>query len=391
MNFRGMNINGSTWETKSMRTLKKGLSCLLVLNLLLGGGLVFAPKADALSSILFPFITTEASKFTFITIENDGAAPAPGAAGLHFTYAMKAVPIVNKAGCEHFDGDVDTTPTDMMIFEANRKVVDASGTTALFEGGTTAPITSAPLAFPVADRVGFLIVEQNIATGLGGAYLAGTAAVIDSGTGLTFSYSTQFTTAAISPNPDFSAIDGGVYGGGAPVGPTGVGFSGFKAATWYPTTAVATSWFVLPLSTRLIMAPSGGGGIRLGLRTATDHLPTPNLQGAYDLDEHFFSGGKSTTIRCFGVVTRGDLLQGAVDAATAGGGFTFVVSNGATTTLAATDAVDPGGVYNPTPFTLIKLQSTSVLGSPKATEHAEPDHNPCFNPSGVFAGNCAGY
>src|SRR5712691_4856045 len=166
MNFRGMNINGSTWETKGMRTLKKGLSCLLVLNLLLGGGLVFAPKADALQSILFPFVTTEASKFTFITIENDGAATF-GPASLHFTYAMKAVPIVNKAGCEHFDGDVSTTPVDMMIFEVNRKVVDASGTTALFEGGTTAPITSTPLAFPVVDRQGFLIVEQNATVGLG--------------------------------------------------------------------------------------------------------------------------------------------------------------------------------------------------------------------------------
>ena len=54
-----MNFNRNTWEKGSMKTLKKGLSSLLVLNLLLGGGLIFAPKADALQGLLFPFVTTE--------------------------------------------------------------------------------------------------------------------------------------------------------------------------------------------------------------------------------------------------------------------------------------------------------------------------------------------
>src|SRR5712691_4049340 len=121
------------------------------------------------------------------------------------------------------------------------------------------------------------------------------------------------------------------------------------------------------------MAPTGGGGIRLGLRTFTDHVPAPNLQGAYDLDEQFFSGGKAAVVRCFGLITRADLLQTAVDTSTVGGGFTFVGANGSTVTLAATDTVDPGGVYNPTPFSLFKLQNTSALGSPKSTVHREAD------------------
>jgi len=386
-----------------MRTLKKGLSCLLVLNLLLGGAFVFAPKAEAFQSLLFPFITTETGKFTFITITNDGSAgPTPlgtaVAAQLHFSYATKAVPIVNKAGCDHFDSDVGTTAADMMIFEVNRKVTDPTGTTVLFE--SAGAVTSTPLALLSVNRVGFLIVETNAAfmtAGVGGGpFLFGTAAVVDSGSGLTLSYSTDFSSSTVGgavTNADFTATDGGNYVGGVAVGTGGAGFSGMKNATWYPTSLVSTSWFVLPLSTRSVMTPVGGGGIRLGLRTFSEHLPTANLQGAFDLDESFFSGGRSPVVRCFGQIARSDFLGTDVDAATAGGGFIFLGANGTATTLAATDTVDPGGVYNPTPFSLFKAQSTSALGSPKSSVHREPDHDPCYNPAGVFPVGtiCAGF
>jgi len=373
-----------------MTILKKGLSGLLVMNVLLGGSFVVAPNADALQGLLFPFITTETGKLTFITIKNDGSGafggPPPNAV-LHFTYAMKPVPILNRTACLRFDGDAGTTDVDMMIFEVSRKVVGPGGTTVLFEPGVSAPTTSLPVAFPSANHVGFLIVE--ITNRVASAFLFGTATVVDMASGLAFSYSTNFFTSSVSPNPDFSAIDGGRYSGGAPVGPGGVGFSGFKAASWYPTSMVTTSWFVLPLGDRSTMAPPGLGGIRLGLRTATDHVPR-NAQGAYDLDERFFSGGKSVSVRCFGLITRSDFLQAAADVSTAGGGFTFLASNGSTVILPITDTQDPNGVYNPAPFMLFKVQSTSAFGSPKATMHQEPDHDPCFNSFGFFGppGSC---
>jgi hypothetical protein len=351
-----------------------------------------------LSGLLFPFITTEVGKFTFITINNDGAgAPfgTPGAliGSLHFTYATKPVPILNRTGCLHFDGDAFTTDVDMMIFEVNKKVTAPGGKAALFEPGAGAPTTSVPLTLPSADRVGFLIVEQNIPGS--GAYLFGTAAVIDAAAGLAFSYSTNTFTAFPAANPNFTAIDGGRYNGGIAPGPTTVGFSGFKNVAWYPTSVVTTSWYILPLSTRSVMSPGGGGGIRLGLRTATDHLPAPNLEGAYDLDERFFSGGRRTNVRCFGVINRTDILGPDVDISTAGGGFTFLAANGATVTLGATDTQDPGGVYNPSPFMALKIQSTTALGGVRSAIHQEADHDPCFNPTGTFpaagAGSCAGY
>ena len=346
-----------------MRDHAKGLRCLLVLNLLFGGGFVFAPKAEALQSLLFPFVTTETGKFTFITINNDDfSAGLP--ISLHFTYGIKAVPIVNKAGCEHFDGNVTTTPFDMMIFEVNRKVIDASGTTALFEGGNTAPVTSTPLALPTADRVGFLIVEQNAASL---SFLFGTATVIDSATGLTFSYSTNYLTTATGAglNPSFAAIDGGDFDFGT------VTNTGFKSISWYPVSIVTTSWFVLPLSDRATM--SSGEGFRLALMP---RIEATGLGGAFDLDEAFFSGSKTAPVQCFGLITRGDLLQPATAAATDGGGFTAVVST--TLTLSAADSVDPGGVYGPGSFSMFKVQATSALGSPRSTVHQEPDVYPCF-------------
>ena len=386
-----MNFNRDTWEKGSMRTLKKGLSCLLVLNLLLGGGLMFAPKADALQGLLFPFVTTETGKFTFITITNDGAGGAFGtpvgapANNIHFTYAMKPVPIANTGGCVHFDADGSTTATDMMIFEVNRKVTGPGGTTVLFEPGVGAPLTSAPVAFPVADNQGFLIVEPNAPTG---AFLFGTAAVVDTANGLTASYSTNFFTsnANAGPNPDFTAIDGGADGAGPPIGVGGVSFAGLKNFTWYPTSVVTSSWFILPLSSRANMAPAGGGGIRWAGRAISDHLPSPNIQGAYDLDERFFSGGNVVRVRCFGVLTRASFLNGASDISTAGGGHTFMAGSGTAVVIApATDTNDAqGGTYIGQPFTALKFQTTSALGAIKSAVHQEPDHTPCFNPAGAF-------
>lgn len=404
-----MNFNRNTWEKGSMKTLKKGLSCLLVLNLLLGGGLVFAPKADALQGLLFPFVTTETGKFTFITINNDGAGSGSTSFGtptgaslpnLHFTYGYKPTPIVNTAGCVHFDGDVFTTDTDMMIFEVNRKVTGPGGSTALFEPGAgvpTPPVTSTPLALtPGVDAQAFLIVEPNTAKN---TFLFGTAAIIDAAAGLAASYSTNTFTATsstINPivasgtNPDFTAIDGGVYGpggqGGATVGPTGVTYSGFKNVAWYPTSVVTTSWFILPLSTRSSMIPATGGGIRWAGRAATDHLPSPTQFGAYDLDERFFSGGNVARVRCFGVLTRSSILSGGSDTSTVNGGFTFLAGNGAITVIApVTDPGDPqGGNYLGQPFLALKFQTTTALGAIKSAVHQEADHSPCFNPSGLF-------
>jgi len=360
-------------------------SGLLVVGLVLCGSLASAQVVvgPGNAALLFPYVTTEAGKFTFITINNVGLStlgtPIPA---YHFSYAMKPVTgapnhVVNKAGCEHFDADVVTTPADMMIFEVGGKVTTDAGTSALFEGGLTAPVTSLPLTFPVAGRVGFLIVETNTPVV---DSLFGTTTLIDSAAGLVVSLSTDFLSSAIATNPDFSGIDG------AAVLP-GIGATGFKALSWFPTDIIDTSWFVIPLGDRVTMAPPGGGGIRRAIVPYAPVLPAPGVQGAHDLDEQFFSGGKTAPVRCFGYIDRDEILQPGTDLATAGGGWTAVAST--LLTLPASDLVDPSGSYTPGPFLMIAGQVSAALGAPMMTVHRVPDLVPCFSPAG-FGLTCPG-
>jgi len=339
--------------------MKKLGAVLPAMSIALAVGLAVPQQAHALRDILFPYVTTEAGKFTFISILNDASVPGPEAAGLHFSYAMKPAPVVAKAGCQHFDSDVNTTLADMMIFEVNRKVIDPSGTTALFEGGTAGSVTSGPLAYPIAGHVGFLSVRQPEAND---AYLFGWATVVDSANGLTWTYSSDFLTSggALSGPTDYSLLDG----------------SNRKFLSWYPQAIVPTSWYVLPLSTEAAMIPGGGGGIRRGLVTNVDHAfagAPAGTPGATDLDEQFFSGGKNVAIRCLGFMNRADLLFAASDFSTAGGGWASIVA--IAHTLPATDAVDPGGAYTAGPYLAYKIQSTTALGAIRTTVNREPAHN----------------
>lgn len=350
-----------------MRTGWTKLSSLLVVILLLGGSLVFAPKAEALRSVLFPFITTEAGKFTFIMVTNDGSAS--GFTGvLHFSYATKAVPaggvvaIDRTAGCAHFDGDGTTTRGDAFIYEANGKVQTDAPSFVLFEGA--APTTSSALPLLASGQAGFLIISEPLGTD---AYLYGWETVVDSASGLTWTTSTDFLTAGTAflgdtdPLGDFSRIDGSLGG-----------FADRKFTSWYPTSIVTPSWFVLPLSSGSTMAPTGGGGIRRAIRTSVDHGiggVAADTQGAFDLDEQFFSGGKTVTVRCFGFFTLADLLQPGVVAATAGGGQLSVIKTSATV---GTDVFDPGA------YLLYRVMSTTALGGTKTTINREPTHSPSF-------------
>ena len=347
----------TTWKTL--------VSSLLVVILLLGGSLVFAPKAEAMRDILFPFITTEAGKFTFVQIINDGSPffVAPAAAYIpsyHLTYATKVVPAgglsaVSKTdGCEHFDGDVTTTLQDQMIFEAGGKVQTDPPSFVLFEGA--APVTSTALPLLVPARVGFLIVSQPATND---AFIFGWASVIDAASGLAWTYSTDWLTSGFAGDPaggDFSRIDGSAA------------FADRKFTAWYPTSIVSPLWYLVPLSAGTTMAPSGGGGIRRAIRTSVDHGSLAGTAGAFDLDEQFFSGGKDLGIRCFGFFVQADLLQPGVVAATLGGGHFSTIP----TTITGPPDFTPGA------YLLYRIMTTTALGGAKTTVNHEPAHTPFF-------------
>ncbi len=345
-------------------------SGLLVVGLVLGGGLL-ARTAEAVEgqagSILFPLITTETGKFTFITILNTGEEGLATEA-IHFTYATKLVVggrVENKAGCDHFDADVPTTQFDMMIFEVNGKVKTGTGN-ALFEGTDT----SKPLIYPVKDRIGFLIVEGSPSADLTGARnLFGWATLIDAASGLAWTYSTGFYNNFRTSDPFFGAISSSEF----------TDPETEKVVSWFPVSVMTTSWYVLPLGFRSAMAVPGGGGIRLALKTDND---ATDSAGAVDLDEQFFSGGKTTLVRCVGIITRSDFLQAAVVASTDGGGWTIIEDT--TSTTSVTDPVDPDQDYGRHPYLMFKIQSSTALGSLRTTINDEPDQDPQFLQNPAF-------
>ncbi len=317
-------------------------SAAMALALVLGVGV---RGAQAQTAVLYPYLSTEAGVFTFVTLLNDGCSmPLGTAASYHFTYAMKPVPVVNKKGCEHFDGDAGSSFADVMNFEVNKKVdlITAMGDT-----------TSTPFYYPLLGRVGFLIVE-----GIDDCeFFHGWAVVVNAATGLHYAYSSHDLRGSPTIDPSFVGLDAG---------------SDFKFTSWYPASLVTTTWYVLPLGLRSAMAPGGGGGIRRGLTTYTDHIPASGLAGAYDINEHFFSGGKQVPIRCLGFMTRPDFLMPAVVASTDGGGWTSFFS--VAITLPLTDPDDPGGPYVTGNYLLYKIQSTTALGGVKTTVSREPVH-----------------
>ena len=407
-------MNTETWERGRMRKLMKGLGGLLVLSLLLGAGLAFAPKAEAQDAgLLFPFITTVPGQFTFIHISNDGAGGTlnpfvfPFATSVprtyHFTYAHKAVPILNTAACDHFDGDALTTPFDKMFFEVSgpvKHVQTNPPSFALFESG----VTSTPVTLPISGRQGFLIVEllaqDNrcliaegcIPTlpgavvpvgGFPGVALTGGADIIDAANGLFYSYTTGFLAAGLQ------VVNTGAAGVPGLVDPQFAFIDESRHfLDWYPDSIVKTSWWVLPLGSRSEMAPFGGGGIRMALVTQPRGI---GAASAFDLDEHVFSGGPATRVRCVGIVDRTNLLGSGAKLNTDGGGWTRTI--GAVATIAA--ATDPndiqGGTYTRRRHLMLTIQSApTVLGTPITTIARTAHAGPLFGIAEIYFDSAPG-
>jgi len=302
------------------------------------------------TNVMFPYITTSSSAFTFITLTGVGAA---GAA--HYRYAMKSTTAANSIGCEHQDGNGTLTANDVIQFEVANKVNVA---TALASGDTTGT------AYPFTggnDKHGYLIVNTN---GLSGQTIYGEAVIIDTATGLRTAYTTGGLNTDGAANPDFSSNNTGIAGGPEPLPtftPSGaLTVKGTNVVTWYNAANVTTSWFVVPLGTTLEMTPAGAvGGLVAGYNMG-DSAGAAGQNGAYDLNEAFHSGSIRTDVRCIGVITRANMLQPGALANTAKGGTAHLSQfNNAAATA---DNAAGGTASVPNKSLVYKLQSTSLVG-----------------------------
>jgi len=327
--------------------LKSSVTAAMVAGGLLGLGTQPA-HAD---SLLFPYLNSQAGVYSFVTIVNDGLAENATISGYYLQYGHKPNPVVQRRGCNAFSTTVGTTPADMMTFEVNAKLT-AGSQDALFEAG--GPLTSAiPAAFVLpAGQTAWLIVEP-LGAGAGPlndvVRVWGWAEVIDTVSNLSLAYSTHNFANDLNAGANFTNLSGA-----------------WTAWSWYPTTYVTTSWHVLPLGTRAQMVGSIRGAIE-----AWDGA----IFGAYDRDEQHFDASRRKTVRCFAIVTRGDVLQPGAVAATNGGGWMYVGPASAAMTTLFTDPDDPGTTYNPMGNHLVhKVQAaTAATGiAPRTTVSREP-------------------
>ena len=248
--------------------------------------------ANAADNVLFPFVTTKAGAYTFVSLANNGAAPV--ATSYHFYYMSKPVGSSNSTACNHFDAIGKTTQNDLVQFEIGKKIdmIAAFGDT-----------TSTPIYQPLVGHEGFLIVAADVLTA--NLLYHGEATVIDASSGLYYSYSTEGLTAPAVADPNYS--DAAITSA-----------ANDKFASWYPASAVNTTYYVVPTGARSLMAAVAGGGL-----TATLQANTAGIAGggAYDKNETPFSGTQNPSVTCFGYVKPGDFLQPGTASATSTGGW----------------------------------------------------------------------
>lgn len=220
-----------------------------------------------------------------------------------------------------------------MTFEiSNRTDVNAA----------TADTTSTPVQLPAnaTDRLGFAIVNNNVAGayGTGALYgnypLYGEARVVDTLTGLYLGYTTNDLHTVASGNPDF--IDAAGNGPDASVAPA---LFPHKVLSWFSTGAVDSTWYVLPLGTETTMAFTNTTTITYQVQNSNQ-----TAGGHYNNNEVFRSSTATFTAPCLGTVNRSTLLDPIVATHSVNGGWgTFSRTLGATNALVyKNEVLQPG-------------------------------------------------
>lgn len=314
-------------------------------------------SAAAPNSLLFPYITTGSTAFTFVTVVHDPdrnfaggnthpvGAPPHGVAAHHLYYGFKAIGAASTASCTHRDFPVDVTQGALLQFEVGGKLnlVTEFGDPAGY--GTTLALANNQIP---AESEGFLIIENTVTPAvLVDAQRRGWAAVIDTATGLNTAYAATSVVTAVDPN--FAAAITTTE----------------HITSWYPRDIVTSSWYALPVGTRTAMTPNGGGGIRASLHPVTN---VSNL-GAYSRAENYTSGSLQNNLRCFGTFNVDNLLGAPFN--TGGWMSVAAIAQNATYTNAFVPAAINAGLSGNQAHALWQIQQTNALGGTVSLIHAE--------------------
>ena len=276
------------------KTFQKTLIAASVGAVLAAASMVASAGTPGTTNLLFPYITTKASAYSFLSIVNQLGNPAVGRP-IHFTYAVKSIAAANSATCTHINGDAFATPNDLMQFEVSKKY-DLPA--------LTGDVTSVPKYFPSgpvgANQHGFLIANNSVLASYGetplggyaGAILHGEAHIVDTDSGLYLSYASEDLHTADAALPDFNTTagpDGGLH---------------IKNLSWYADSIATTQFYILPLRDEGVM---GYGGNATANYVAVGQGPL-FFFGHYNNNEGFQSSTTTIPVTCFGFATRSQML-----------------------------------------------------------------------------------
>lgn len=286
-----------------------------------------AGTAQAENSLLFPFVTTDANAYTFVSIWQDpsndtwpAGAPPHAAVTYHMYYGTKATTAAQTAACSHLDFPVQTTRGALLQFEAGTKMNLISDFSDPVGYGSTLNDPNNKLE---ANQQGFLIVEYQ--AGLNPATVAepvadnnmrriyGEASIVNTATGIALAYKAKDARADTDPNWGLLRNhNGDAYQAQEVAGAVAAG--NFLApaeftTSWFPrelggSPLVSSSWYVLPLDTRTSMTPNLGGGVRASIQPGTNWANP----GAFGRAESYTSGSSTNRLRCFGTFSVADLF-----------------------------------------------------------------------------------
>lgn len=288
-----------------------------------------APAAHA-DSILFPVYRVGNGVFSFVSLNT-----IPGSANVHYVWNAK-VPaadgsISNTAPCVHEDASGKLTAFDLIQHSVESPTLPGGGHVdlqALF-GDTSTPAYSL-----VAPSQGFLTVTNG--SGLE-SDLFGQMVLVDTTSGIVTAYKGLNNPASTAEGAFGNILTSRTI---------------FNM-TWYPTTeagsrlgaaGVDTSWYVTVTGNGMHF-PAWNGSVTLANILA--------LTNVFNRDEGGRSGIKPTTVQCFGLVNRGDVMTAAQVNHTVNGGIIYA----GTTDLA-------GGA---TGALMTKIETTTALGGVKRT------------------------
>ncbi len=299
-------------------------------------------------SIIFPYWSTQNGDISVLSL-SAGSDVAPNSAtgkyanNIHYVWNYGS-------SCTHFDNYGSLTPNDLI----QQFVSQAADTPALFGDKST------PAYFPptTGGSYGFLVVTDNagVAGGTMGpaGSLRGQMVIASASSGIVTAYSGIPAPVATIGGPNTPRPEGDFrpHIGGGPYAYHLVDYR----LSWYPQSAVNTSWFAVVLGDMSYTIQHGLDWIGAAQYTTNG--------GVYGRDEDAYSGTTTGQFTCSTLLTPSSFMNSAQMSSVSNGGLANVTFTPGLIQNGTFTPGDTGGLYRPSDIALFKIESTNALGSP---------------------------